>query len=196
VPLEAAVNLDAVAGYQEREAKRQKLKEAAAVAYIGAAPDAGDGGFAGSAGAASSGGDVVAAAPEAPIVPLVPFAACLERWAAPEVVEGYESAAAGGARTTANKTVRFSTFPPYLVMQMARRASRVCWPPASPPALCTAAPPRCCCSVALSLPPPSAALHGQCRSPQTLPRLDNPSSQNKTLAIKSAGTTRTRATGA
>ncbi|GIM06941.1 hypothetical protein Vretimale_11173 [Volvox reticuliferus] len=40
VPLEAAVNSEAVAEYRDRQAKRQRLKEQQAQVYIGAAPEA------------------------------------------------------------------------------------------------------------------------------------------------------------
>ena len=49
----------------------------------------------------------------------VPFAACLEKWAAPELLEGV--AGAGGAKRSVLRQTRFATFPPYLLVQMRRR---------------------------------------------------------------------------
>lgn len=49
------------------------------------------------------------------IPPQVPFSACLERWAAEEVVEGVHSAVLG-RKAPASKTTRFATFPPYLAV--------------------------------------------------------------------------------
>ena len=59
IPVDAAVNVEEVAGYNEREQKRQKLK-----------------------------GDEE----EEKVLPKVPFAACLEKFGAPEEVEDYFSA--------------------------------------------------------------------------------------------------------
>ena len=50
----------------------------------------------------------------------VPFAACLEKWAAPEMLEGV--AGPGGGKRTVVRQTRFATFPPYLLVQMRRRA--------------------------------------------------------------------------
>lgn len=60
------------------------------------------------------------------MLPRVPLAACLERWAGEEAVEGYDSAAAGH-RTRALRRSRLASFPPFLLVQLRRRA-----------------PPRCC----------------------------------------------------
>ncbi|KAG2446804.1 hypothetical protein HYH02_008364 [Chlamydomonas schloesseri] len=130
VPLEAAVNAEAVAEYRDRQAKRQRLKEQSAQAYIGAAAE----GASAVAGAAESGAVpaqvsgpgsgaavvVVAGGEEEAVLPRVPFDACLQRFSGTEVVEDYRSAALGGRATTATKTTRFATFPPYLVMQVNR----------------------------------------------------------------------------
>ena len=47
----------------------------------------------------------------------VPFAACVEQWAAEEALADYQSAALG-RKTPASKTARFSSFPPYLMVQL------------------------------------------------------------------------------
>ena len=49
----------------------------------------------------------------------VPFAACLEKWAAPELLEGVDGGP-GGTKRTMIKQTRFATFPPYLLIQMRR----------------------------------------------------------------------------
>ena len=50
----------------------------------------------------------------------VPFAACLDKWAAPELIEGV--AGANGAKRNVLRQTRFATFPPYLLVQMRRCA--------------------------------------------------------------------------
>jgi ubiquitin carboxyl-terminal hydrolase 5/13 len=60
IPLDAAVNLDEVTGYNEREQKRQKLKSEETE--------------------------------EEKVLPKVPLSACLERYAAPVVIDDYVSA--------------------------------------------------------------------------------------------------------
>lgn len=42
------------------------------------------------------------------------------RWAAPEVLDDYKSAAAGGKRVQASRRTRFATFPPYLTVVVKR----------------------------------------------------------------------------
>lgn len=49
----------------------------------------------------------------------VPFAACLEKWAAPELLEGVDGGP-GGTKRTMVKQNRFATFPPFLLIQMRR----------------------------------------------------------------------------
>ncbi|GLC48552.1 hypothetical protein PLESTB_000110300 [Pleodorina starrii] len=144
VPLEAAVNAEAVADYRDRQAKRQRLKEQQAQAYIGATPEGGAPPAAAasetavSAGGAAEGGPSAAAAAqvagpgsgslvvvadggeEEAVLPRVPFDACLQRFSGTEVVDDYRSAALGGRRTTATKRTRFASFPPYLLVQINR----------------------------------------------------------------------------
>ncbi|GFR49487.1 hypothetical protein Agub_g11426 [Astrephomene gubernaculifera] len=157
VPLEAAVNSEAVASYRDRQAKRQRLREQQAQAYIGAAPDAttttaaaataatpGDTNTAtGPAAAAVGGGGggseqvsgpgssslVVLAdeGEEEAVLPRVPFDACLQRFAGTEVVDDYRSAALGGRRTHATKRTRFASFPPYLLVQINRYFQDTDW---------------------------------------------------------------------
>ncbi|GLI59780.1 hypothetical protein VaNZ11_001743 [Volvox africanus] len=143
VPLEAAVNAEAVAEYRDRQAKRQRLKEQQAQVYIGAAPEGADASTAvgpdGSGAVASaacaphasgpgSGGLVVMAdAAEEAVLPRVPFDACLQRFSGTEVVDDYRSAALGGRRTAATKRTRFGTFPPYLLVQINRYFQDTDW---------------------------------------------------------------------
>lgn len=44
----------------------------------------------------------------------------LARWAAPEVLDDYKSAAAGGKKVQATRRTRFATFPPYLSVVVKR----------------------------------------------------------------------------
>lgn len=53
------------------------------------------------------------------VIPNIPLEACLRRWMAEELLEGYFSAALG-RNTVATKTQRISSFPPYLVVRMDR----------------------------------------------------------------------------
>ncbi|PNH11503.1 Ubiquitin carboxyl-terminal hydrolase 5, partial [Tetrabaena socialis] len=103
VPLEAAVNSEAVADYKDRQAKRQRLKEqqAQARAYIGATPEGDEAAVAtvtaDGEGLGTSGGGavhvsgpgsgslvVVADAEEEAVLPRVPFEACLQRFSGTE----------------------------------------------------------------------------------------------------------------
>ncbi|KAI7836344.1 hypothetical protein COHA_009767, partial [Chlorella ohadii] len=92
IPMEAAENKSEVAQYQERQQKRQKLKEE------GAAPKDEE---------------------EEKVRPRVPFSACLEGWGADSIVEDYQSAAAG-KKVVATKRTRLTSFPPYLLVQLRR----------------------------------------------------------------------------
>ena len=58
---------------------------------------------------------------EEKVLPRVPLEACIQQWAAAEDVE-YHSASVG-AKTRASKTSRFSSFPPWLFVQLRRRGS-------------------------------------------------------------------------
>ena len=58
---------------------------------------------------------------EEPVVPLVPFEACLSQLAAAETLESFRGHAA------ASKTVRFKTFPRYLVVHMQRYVQKPDW---------------------------------------------------------------------
>ncbi len=53
--------------------------------------------------------------------PQVPFAACVERWAAGDVVDDKFSAALG-RKTAAHVAPRFTSFPPYLIVQIRKWA--------------------------------------------------------------------------
>ena len=87
------------------------------------------------------------------VVPRVPFTACLDAWAADQVVDDYASAAAGKQTQVcgevpccavrrlqalqkedcvfvpmqATKRTRFSSFPPYLLVQMQRYYTTETW---------------------------------------------------------------------
>ena len=122
IPIAAAVNGDAVSAYEEREAKRQRLKEENAVAYIGDGSVVGNGASTDKLAAHGNGGsngDAVTVGKEEPVIPRVPFDACLAQFGEEEVIDGYMSPTTG-ALTTAMKRVRMKTFPPYLVVQMRR----------------------------------------------------------------------------
>ena len=56
------------------------------------------------------------------MLPVVPLEACLAAFASPEILKDYQSPAlpADAPRTTASKTQRFKTFPPYLVVSLQR----------------------------------------------------------------------------
>ena len=56
------------------------------------------------------------------VLPKVPFSACLAKWAGEEVMGDYFSAAVGH-KTQAKRFSRIANFPPYLMLQMNRRAS-------------------------------------------------------------------------
>ncbi|CAM9439960.1 unnamed protein product [Phaeothamnion confervicola] len=107
IPIDAAVNKAEVDAYQDREAKRQKLRAAAAEAGAAAVIDDSGGGS----------GDVGEEAEE--VKPVVPLSACLERLAAPEALEGWLSPATGQAGM-ATKVVRIKNFPRYLFVQLRR----------------------------------------------------------------------------
>lgn len=95
IPLEAATNATQVKEYQaSSEQKRQRI-------------DAG-----GDASAAKSEKDEA-------VLPIVPFEACVEKTLAPELIEDFLSSATG-KKGLAQKTVRFKSFPRYLVVQMRR----------------------------------------------------------------------------
>ena len=119
VPLEAAENNSDVAQYQEREAKRQKLRALGAAAYIAA-----DGG----GGSATTAADAAPAEAEAPVRPRVPFGACLAHFGATETVADF-SFAALGRRGPALRRTRFSAFPRYLAVAVARFSVGADWLP-------------------------------------------------------------------
>lgn len=96
IPLEAAANQAEVAAFNERQQKRQKLREEG-----------------GSDAAAGKGEE------EERVRPRVPFAACLETFVSEALIDDYMSAAAG-KKTQAVKRTRFSSFPPYLLVQLRR----------------------------------------------------------------------------
>ena len=58
---------------------------------------------------------------EEPVVPLVPFEACLAKLAAAEALDGFRGLGA------ASKTVRFKTFPRYLVVHLGRYVQKPDW---------------------------------------------------------------------
>lgn len=62
------------------------------------------------------------------VVPIVPFHACLDKTLAPEVIEDFLSSATG-KKGLAQKTVRFKSFPRYLLIQMRRFYVSEDWTP-------------------------------------------------------------------
>lgn len=58
--------------------------------------------------------------PQVPAVkPIVPLSSCIKAWAAPEELSDWLSPATN-TKTTAEKTARFKTFPPYLMIHARR----------------------------------------------------------------------------
>ncbi|KAI9911296.1 hypothetical protein PsorP6_009052 [Peronosclerospora sorghi] len=90
IPLDAATNASQVSAYHVLEQKRQRLGETATSDQV-----------------------------EARVVPTVPFEACVAKTLAPELIEDFLSPATG-VKGQAQKTVRFRTFPRYLLVQMRR----------------------------------------------------------------------------
>lgn len=96
IPLEAATNASQVQEYQaSSEQKRQRVDGASDAAASTTDKD------------------------EAKVLPIVPFDACIEKTLAPELIEDFLSSATG-KKGLAQKTVRFKTFPRYLLVQMRR----------------------------------------------------------------------------
>ena len=125
IPLDAATNAADVAAAAVRDAKRARVEAAGAAAYIGV-----DGGVekadGGGSGAATT--TTTTAAPHR-VLPRVPLAACISKWGADETVDGYKSAAAGGAAVTATRRARFASFPPFLALQLKRFYVAPDWTP-------------------------------------------------------------------
>eukprot|EP00798_Chlamydomonas_sp_ICE-L_P030886 gene30886-35934_t len=117
IPLEAAVNKEEVEQFKDREAKRLRLKEELAEAYIGA-PGGSD----------NTSAVVASGVNEEPVLPKVSFAACLERFGGAEIVDDVYSALAG-SRTSATKRVRMTTMPPYLMVALKRYYVAEGWVP-------------------------------------------------------------------
>lgn len=101
IPLETATNAMQVNAYQVLEQKRQRLGD-------------------------NEIGDGIQSADR--VVPNVPFDACLETTLAPEVIEDFLSPATG-QKGQAQKTVRFRSFPRYLLVQMRRFYVAEDWTP-------------------------------------------------------------------
>ena len=100
IPVDAAVNTKEVADYNEREQKRQKLK----------------------------GEDNKEDQDEEKVLPKVPFEACLSKFSAAEVIDGYYSAYLK-ANSQASKTTRITSFPPYLMVHLRRYYIGEDWTP-------------------------------------------------------------------
>lgn len=111
IPVDAATNKEELEDFQEREAKRAKLKSENAQAYIQEDSSASTPGQAKHITADNGNSEVV--------LPKVPFAACLAKWAGEEVMADYFSAAVGH-KTQAKRFSRIANFPPYLMLQMNR----------------------------------------------------------------------------
>eukprot|EP00879_Flechtneria_rotunda_P013944 GHRR01014563.1.p1 GENE.GHRR01014563.1~~GHRR01014563.1.p1 ORF type:complete len:792 (+),score=390.35 GHRR01014563.1:178-2553(+) len=139
IPVEAAINQEEVANYKEREAKRQKLKDEQATAYIGAGSSL-DGSTengsnvvllphqGGTSDSTAAAGTAAASGNESPVLPVVPFEACLNKFIAAEVLDDYYSAAAG-RKVQATRRTRFATFPPVLVIALKRYYVAEDWTP-------------------------------------------------------------------
>lgn len=110
IPMKRATNLEDVERFQERENKRQRLKSENAEAYIGSEES------------------TLKDSEEEAVVPNVPFAACIEQFSETESIEGFLSPVTR-ERGVAEKTVRFKSFPPYLVVQMRRYYIDQNWTP-------------------------------------------------------------------
>ncbi|CAI5742960.1 unnamed protein product [Hyaloperonospora brassicae] len=104
IPLEAATNATQVTAFQVLEQKRQRLVD--------------DGKSESNTGADS----------EECVVPNVPFEACVEKTLAPEIIDDFLSPATG-KKGQAQKTVRFYSFPRYLLVQMRRFYVAEDWTP-------------------------------------------------------------------
>ncbi|GLD93328.1 hypothetical protein PINS_up001920 [Pythium insidiosum] len=100
IPVEAATNASQVQEYQAKEQKRQRLDNPTDNKTAG----------------------------DEKVVPIVPFQACLEKTLAPELIEDFLSSATG-KKGMAQKTVRFKTFPRYLLVQMRRFYVAEDWTP-------------------------------------------------------------------
>ncbi|KAA6426280.1 MAG: ubiquitin carboxylterminal hydrolase [Trebouxia sp. A1-2] len=87
IPVDAATNKDELEDFQEREAKRAKLKSENAHAYIQEDTSANSSGQAKHITADNADSEMV--------LPRVPFSACLAKWAGEEVMADYFSAAVG-----------------------------------------------------------------------------------------------------
>eukprot|EP00621_Florenciella_sp_RCC1693_P016503 CAMPEP_0182531890 /NCGR_PEP_ID=MMETSP1323-20130603/10212_1 /TAXON_ID=236787 /ORGANISM="Florenciella parvula, Strain RCC1693" /LENGTH=833 /DNA_ID=CAMNT_0024741539 /DNA_START=51 /DNA_END=2548 /DNA_ORIENTATION=- len=109
IPLTEATNKEQIEVYQETQRlKRAKIEEKEGDGKAKEAEDDGEG--------------------EA-VLPLVPLSACLEQWAAPEVMADFKSPALGGQITTAEKSIRFTTFPPFLLIKAQRYYVDETWTP-------------------------------------------------------------------
>ena len=127
VPLDRAVNSSEVAASDSEAAKRRKLEEAGACTYVSSDGTATD--------------NAAAAAPPAPdaamdtemvpakVVPRVPLLSCIDSFAATEVVE-FNSPAMDGKQVNAQKSTRFATFPPYMLVAIHRYYFDKNWRPA------------------------------------------------------------------
>ncbi|EGZ30642.1 hypothetical protein PHYSODRAFT_349574 [Phytophthora sojae] len=104
IPLEAATNATQVSAYQVLEQKRQRLGDNEKADKS----ESKDG--------------------EVRVVPNIPFEACVEKTLGPEVIEDFLSPATG-KKGQAQKTVRFRSFPRYLIVQMRRFYVAEDWTP-------------------------------------------------------------------
>lgn len=103
IPLEAATNATQVQEYHALEQKRQRIDD-------------------------SSSESKTSESPSDKVVPVVPFHACLDKTLAPETIEDFLSSATG-KKGLAQKTVRFKSFPRYLLVQMRRFYVAEDWTP-------------------------------------------------------------------
>lgn len=100
IPLDAATNASQVNEYQSIEQKRQRIDD----------------------------GESKQQDDKDKVVPIVPFHACVDKTLAPEIIEDFLSSATG-KKGLAQKTVRFKSFPRYLLVQMRRFYVSEDWTP-------------------------------------------------------------------
>ncbi|CAL5228914.1 g12137 [Coccomyxa viridis] len=120
----AATNKEQLDQYQERLAKKERMDDAQASAYISAGPIAEDS----AAHSASSAPAITKESKEEPVLPRVPFASCLDRWASTGAIDDYFSASIG-RRTSGLHRARMASFPPYLMVQLKRYYIAKDWTP-------------------------------------------------------------------
>ncbi|GMH39787.1 hypothetical protein BSKO_07685 [Bryopsis sp. KO-2023] len=119
IPIEAASNKEEVESYNERELKRQKLREAEADVEI--TQDGMENGV-------PQVSAITRDSDEEKVIAKVPFSACIARLTEDTMVADYDCASLR-RKTQAIKNTRFASFPPYLMIQMQRYYYAENWTP-------------------------------------------------------------------